>query len=381
MANLNANIPNHPEVILTPMSIQALLDAAGPPQPAVPVAAVPHLAQGQFYGVISPDGGAQVFNNQADADAAVIGVSGATRRAFGDAWSARRYVVQHALSSFPRAISAQYRLYSRLQEGVARAGHFMTAFTSNPLLAIPDNQHTAMPSPTITFTPLNFLPFVQTPASLRANVGGCRVEIIFHNMPSRVDAHSINTEDLRFRGVPGDIPSGPTIPYGPERQGGVANVRAEFVGEDEVTRVVPQSILQVGDGTVIPPPLDTIKEMLVVPLTPRSRLPGIYYWVILQGTAVGIFRGNARDIQSILPAGLSVAKAFLTLEEASAFFYEQLDSGFVLTELTEAADADATLHSALGRAQEEAQAEGDPAKVQLAATLQNIVRPFADNAV
>ncbi|KZV60026.1 hypothetical protein PENSPDRAFT_694635 [Peniophora sp. CONT] len=374
MADLNDNALHNLAAIMTPASIQALVDAAGPPQPAQPVPAVPHLAQGQFYGVVSPDGGLQVFNNQAEADAAVIGVRGATRRAFGDAWSARRYVAQHALVSIPRNLSTQYRLYSRMQESITTAGNVFTAFTGSPLLALPENQGQNMPSPTVSFTPLNFLPFVPTPSSLRANVGGCRVEIVFNNFPSRVDAHNINTHDLSFRGVPGVVPAGPTIPYGPVRTSGI-NLGTEYIGENTITRVVPDSIIQVGDGTIIPPVLDHVPGMLVAPLAPVPRLPDVYFWVILQGVAVGIFKGTARNVRELLPAGLSVAKAFLTLEEASAFLYEQLDSGFSLTELTEASDADASLHAALGDARREALAQGDMEQARLATTLQTIINP------
>ena len=86
---------------------------------------------------------------------------------------------------------------------------------------------------------------------------------------------------------------------------------------------------------------------------------------------------HRRDIQVLLPRGLSVAKAFLTLEEASSFWFEQLDGGFVLAELTQATDADASLHAELGVAQAQAEGEGNAGLAQLAANLQHIIDPAA----
>lgn len=64
-------------------------------------------------------------------------------------------------------------------------------------------------------------------------------------------------------------------------------------------------------------------------------------------------------MRTLLPPILSVARACLTLQEATAFFYEELDGGFVLTEIQEGADTPITASVALGEAAESVQDRQD----------------------
>ncbi|KZV64418.1 hypothetical protein PENSPDRAFT_669088 [Peniophora sp. CONT] len=284
-----------------------------------------------WYACCFPDGFSRVLN-QADSDLAVIGTPGATHRGYATFDEAQLHANSYSWKNLPKELHEHCGQNGCIHSQIANLTHRATAYTTHPM-DVPDYPQ-GPPQYTVTVTLLNFVSYVQTPRELIALVGDCCVCITV-DRPLIRDGSNINTASLDLRGTVRAEPApaddevasfGSRVPYGEHREGSV-KVWAELQ-DGHMQHVIPFSYVCVADGSIIVPPLDGAVPLVPpAPYVPRRK--GWFYWAILQGAHTGIFYAPSAGMRALLLNKLSVARACLTLEEATAFFFEELNNGFV----------------------------------------------------
>ncbi|VDB96061.1 unnamed protein product [Peniophora sp. CBMAI 1063] len=279
----------------------------------------------RIYAVANGANGARVAS-AAEAQADIVGHPGGALKGFTTPAQARAFLdVITYLRTMPTISNAEATLRAARMAYTNSLARLTVA--GNKVL--PMHPVTALPY-SVKVTPMEVPAFVHTPHRTAIVLANHLVEINFHSLEPLSDPSAVYPFESNSRGS--------AQPVTAERDSVVYSTSngVEVFAETKdgaLSRVVPHSTVMLDDGTAFPAYNPLVP---VAPLPDQGLTTDTLFWVVLQGRQVGIFHATSDEIRAMLPDDASVAKGFMTLEEASAFWHYELREHWPLAEVTEA---------------------------------------------